>query len=709
MKTACVVEVPWEHDLPEGHIYRAKPKEKWARLGHKELDRLSHAISETHKLASVEALPSRLISAFVKSFSQFSGDTADDENGFSRRRIKLSCILVDFGNHAWRYTDTPQQSMSCDLRASVYKAIQQYISATETGSTSLHTSENVHSASLHSQHPFDHCQVTLHIVRANITDPELLPKDIVQQLSKEITISIVNIPNIPSKVENYLFDFFSGQLSLKRLKITAEAPKQKENAYVMCRTFHNRTLKLPLHVDQYVRKSARLAPQFQPYADDLKEIYILEDVTESSVSDMVNLSGATLSSTEPVPKWEMADAPVLGPTTVTLLEIEGKIFLTETSKYNGILSEGQDGHTLKVNATDQTVSSRQDVATLTNEFRWAICFRDGCLAPIASLGSIDDNPEQAVCGYGIESGKVLTLLEKFQHIMTKSNIPNLNPAFETLNQLLAVLILAREGNEVPDLPMPSEGDSKPAMAARLLGGLVKVAAEYEHDSGMHAKLCQFITSYLTERKYNWDEDEAETSDGDNTGSINKAWRATLNNSRIDKEHQGTDARNVLAQWNKLSGQWRRILKERKYVADFLDKYPKPQLQTLSADDATTSQRPQVTHELTASYLPPEAKLEQILSAHDDLTRFVQDVSGIKELQFVLNGQGFADLDTTRQKLAPLVPVHSALNLESAQCSERVTKLLSRYNVLINTLSEIFISWNSVLDHVESAIVELEHK
>jgi hypothetical protein len=53
--------------------------------------------------------------------------------------------------------------------------------------------------------------------------------------------------------------------------------------------------------------------------------------------------------------------------------------------------------------------------------------------------------------------------------------------------------------------------------------------------------------------------------------LERALAATLNSSRIDKEHQGTDARNVLAQWNMLSGQWRRILKERKYVTDFLDK------------------------------------------------------------------------------------------------------------------------------------------
>lgn len=108
-------------------------------------------------------------------------------------------------------------------------------------------------------------------------------------------------------------------------------------------------------------------------------------------------------------------------------------------------------------------------------------------------------------------------------------------------------------------------------------------------------------------------------------------------------------------------------------------------------------------------LAPDVKLELLLTAQEDLEKFAQEVKQVKDLEYVVSGTEFDVIDTLGPKLSPLEVTHTEQVTELNNLTKQISQFMERYNGTVNTLSEIFISWDSILTNMETHITALERQ
>ncbi|KAG0169882.1 hypothetical protein DFQ28_002792 [Apophysomyces sp. BC1034] len=114
-------------------------------------------------------------------------------------------------------------------------------------------------------------------------------------------------------------------------------------------------------------------------------------------------------------------------------------------------------------------------------------------------------------------------------------------------------------------------------------------------------------------------------------------------------------------------------------------------------------------ELEREILAPGTKLELVLAAQDDLEKFATEVKQIKALESVVSGAEYNAVEKLGPELAPLEVAHAEQLKQLTDVTQRVSTLMENYNGVINTLSEIFISWDDILATMESHMSALERE
>ncbi|CAI2183177.1 17070_t:CDS:2 [Funneliformis geosporum] len=89
-------------------------------------------------------------------------------------------------------------------------------------------------------------------------------------------------------------------------------------------------------------------------------------------------------------------------------------------------------------------------------------------------------------------------------------------------------------------------------------------------------------------------------------------------------------------------------------------------------------------------LTPEAKAEIVISSANELKLVAENLKQINELQSIIEAPEFKDQSS-----------------KANEVSARITQLLDSYNGIVNTLSEIFISWDHILSAIDANVSLLE--
>ncbi|KAI8880138.1 hypothetical protein K501DRAFT_255572 [Backusella circina FSU 941] len=143
-----------------------------------------------------------------------------------------------------------------------------------------------------------------------------------------------------------------------------------------------------------------------------------------------------------------------------------------------------------------------------------------------------------------------------------------------------------------------------------------------------------------------------------------------------------------------------VYKNNKSIRDFVEKYD-AHSKLLNPNTSTYS--------LEREILAPDAKLELILAAQDDLEKFASEVNQVKALEYVVGSSEFEAVDNLGPQLAPLEVSHLDQKTNLSQLTDDISQLMERYNGTINTLSEIFISWDNILSTMEGHVSALERQ
>ncbi|KAF9142358.1 hypothetical protein BGX30_002787 [Mortierella sp. GBA39] len=137
-------------------------------------------------------------------------------------------------------------------------------------------------------------------------------------------------------------------------------------------------------------------------------------------------------------------------------------------------------------------------------------------------------------------------------------------------------------------------------------------------------------------------------------------------------------------------------KERKPTEEFLQKYEASNL--ITPANGSHSDR---------ELLTLLAKTELILAAQDELLKLSEDSKDIQSLQRCAEIGGLKNVESQYPVLSKLETIHIEQCQESNIVSDRVNKLTDDYNGLINTLSEVFLSWDALLTAAELKVSEVE--
>ncbi|KAF9902570.1 hypothetical protein EC991_004781 [Linnemannia zychae] len=137
-------------------------------------------------------------------------------------------------------------------------------------------------------------------------------------------------------------------------------------------------------------------------------------------------------------------------------------------------------------------------------------------------------------------------------------------------------------------------------------------------------------------------------------------------------------------------------KERKPTEEFLQKYESSNLITL----------PNGSHS-DKELLTLLAKTELILAAQEELLKLSEESKDIQSLQRCAEIGGLKNVESQYPVLSKLETIHIEQCQESNKVSDRVNTLTDDYNSLINTLSEVFLSWDALLTAAELKVSEVE--
>ncbi|CAG8442358.1 11412_t:CDS:2 [Acaulospora colombiana] len=112
-------------------------------------------------------------------------------------------------------------------------------------------------------------------------------------------------------------------------------------------------------------------------------------------------------------------------------------------------------------------------------------------------------------------------------------------------------------------------------------------------------------------------------------------------------------------------------------------------------------------------LTPEAKAEIICSSAEELETVAENLKQIEELKGIIDAPEFKGLDKLFPQITPIETENISQISKTNEMSTRLTSLMDRYNNTvsfstdINTLSEIFISWDHILSTLDVNISALE--
>ncbi|KAK3831412.1 MAG: hypothetical protein JOS17DRAFT_144718 [Linnemannia elongata] len=137
-------------------------------------------------------------------------------------------------------------------------------------------------------------------------------------------------------------------------------------------------------------------------------------------------------------------------------------------------------------------------------------------------------------------------------------------------------------------------------------------------------------------------------------------------------------------------------KERKPTEEFLQKYEASNL--ITPANGSHSDR---------ELLTLLAKTELILAAQEELLKLSEESKDIQNLQRCAEIGGLKNVESQYPILSKLETIHIEQCQESNIVSDRVNKLTDDYNGLINTLSEVFLSWDALLTAAELKVSEVE--
>ncbi|KAF9575142.1 hypothetical protein EC968_004368 [Mortierella alpina] len=137
-------------------------------------------------------------------------------------------------------------------------------------------------------------------------------------------------------------------------------------------------------------------------------------------------------------------------------------------------------------------------------------------------------------------------------------------------------------------------------------------------------------------------------------------------------------------------------KERKPTEEFLLKYEASNL--VPSLNGSHSDR---------ELLTLQAKTELILAAQEELQKLAEESKEIQNLQRCAEIGGLKNVESQYPVLSQLETVHIEQCQESNKISDKMNKLTDDYNSLINTLSEVFLSWDALLTAAEIKVSEVE--
>ncbi|KAI9340108.1 hypothetical protein BD770DRAFT_399772 [Pilaira anomala] len=158
--------------------------------------------------------------------------------------------------------------------------------------------------------------------------------------------------------------------------------------------------------------------------------------------------------------------------------------------------------------------------------------------------------------------------------------------------------------------------------------------------------------------------------------------------------------NLLKRVNNIHKELDTVYKNNKPIKSFIEKYD-AHSKLLNPNTSTYS--------LEREILAPDVKLELLLTAQEDLEKFVQEVKQVKDLEYTVSGTEFDVVETLGPELSRLEVSHTDQIKQLNDITEQVSQFMKRYNGTVNTLSEIFISWDHILTNMETHVTSLERQ
>ncbi|KAI9492068.1 hypothetical protein BDB00DRAFT_830059 [Zychaea mexicana] len=157
---------------------------------------------------------------------------------------------------------------------------------------------------------------------------------------------------------------------------------------------------------------------------------------------------------------------------------------------------------------------------------------------------------------------------------------------------------------------------------------------------------------------------------------------------------------ILKRIDDLKKELHTLYKSNKPIKEFIERYD-AHAKLLDPADSTLA--------MERELLTTDTKLELVLAACDDLEKFAGQVRQVKSLEHVVSGSEYDALDTLGPQLAPLEAKHAEQAKELAEVTKKISVSMDNYNGIVNTLSEIFISWDDILSTMETHVTALERQ
>ncbi|KAK4703619.1 hypothetical protein P7C70_g2597, partial [Phenoliferia sp. Uapishka_3] len=113
--------------------------------------------------------------------------------------------------------------------------------------------------------------------------------------------------------------------------------------------------------------------------------------------------------------------------------------------------------------------------------------------------------------------------------------------------------------------------------------------------------------------------------------------------------------------------------------------------------------------LALEEMSPQAKVALILESEGEIRQLERELREVETLEHrgVVGSGNLADHEGLKPALAEVKANVTPQITSYSSLEARTNALLSRYNEYIDTLSEIFISWNDIISSAEEEITKLE--